>query len=198
MVQKAGHSTIQGTIIFLRDVFCNYVITDSGGKVSISFQHIKKITHITALCRSNQPVCQTLKTSVGYQWRSCEKRFKHTSGSLRASSSAWWGDDRKDKRGKQRDGGGGDMTRQLGSLLPCLSQRDKSWLFIGLSVSPAFYWVRGDHTKPDMRHRSKWGFKQIGSRYPTLPGPAMTTCKFQILNISWMTAVTLVFIAVQK
>lgn len=41
------------------------------------------------------------------------------------------------------------MAWQLGSLLPCLSQRDKSWLFIGLSVSPAFYWVREDHANPD-------------------------------------------------
>lgn len=87
------------------------------------------------------------------------------------------------------------MARQLGSLLPRLSQRDKSWLFIGLSVSLAFYRVRGDQTKPATRHRSKWGFKQIGSRSTTLLGPAMAACKFKYLKYL-MTA--LVYIAEQK
>lgn len=35
------------------------------------------------------------------------ERFKHTSRSLAASTSPLWGDDRRDERGKQKDGGGG-------------------------------------------------------------------------------------------
>lgn len=49
--------------------------------------------------------------------------------------------------GGNRGMGGGGTTRQLGSLLPCLAHRDKSCLFMGLSVSPAFHWAGEDHTR---------------------------------------------------
>ena len=66
---KTVQCTIQGAIITLSEVCCNYAITDSGRKVSISFQQIKKITHITALsCRSSiQLVRQAQKTAAGHQ-----------------------------------------------------------------------------------------------------------------------------------
>lgn len=51
-ILKTVQCTIQGTIIILSHVCCNYAITESGGKVSISLQHIRKITPITALCSS--------------------------------------------------------------------------------------------------------------------------------------------------
>lgn len=79
------------------------------------------------------------------------KRVEHTSGSQRASSS-WWADDRKDKRGKQRDGR--DTAGQLGSLLLALSHRDKSCLFIGLSVcQPSFLLSEGRPHSP--RHEAQ-------------------------------------------
>ena len=45
--------TVQGTVIILSNVCCNYAITDSGGE----------ITHMTALSSSSiQPVSQTQQT----------------------------------------------------------------------------------------------------------------------------------------
>lgn len=131
-------------------------------KVSTVFQQIQKITHITALWSSIQPVCQTQTTTVGYRWRSCEtERFKRTSSSPPPTPPLQHGGVMTGKIKEENRGKGwrwGDMARQLGSLLPRLSQRDKSWLFIGLSVSPAFLLSEGRPRSPRHEARVQMGF----------------------------------------
>lgn len=70
--------------------------------------------------------------------KSRKERFKHTSISLHASSSAWWGD-RKDKRGKQREGGGyGDAA----GLFVAMSRSEikAGCLYVCLSAQPFTEW----------------------------------------------------------
>lgn len=50
MIHSENSIPAPGPVIILSDVCCNYAVTDSGGKVSISSQQIKKITRITAHC----------------------------------------------------------------------------------------------------------------------------------------------------
>lgn len=88
-------------------------------------------------------------------------------------------------------GATGVMAMQLGSLLPCLTQRDKSWLFMCLSVSPAFYQVRGETAVTPTR-----GTRPNGAlnRLAATPWHCHQFDAFQIGRVSWMTAPTLVFL----
>ena len=87
-------------------------------------------------------------------------------------------------KGETRGGGGGGVVAmQLGSLLPCLAQREikAACSYVCLSGQP---FTERVHTNQDGRHRSKCGFKQI----VWLP---------EVPSISQVTALTLVFIYAQ-
>lgn len=148
----------------IRLIFATWAFPLITVEIFFLFSQLEKITHTTIISVGVQPVWQGI---VAVHWRRIiEKEARDLSAPPpRASTSALWSDDRKDKRGKQRDVG--NMAWQLGSLLPCLPPGDKSWLFIDLSVIPAFYWAREDHFNPETRQFSKLFFKQIGSCFQT-------------------------------
>lgn len=129
-----------------RRCLLHYAITDSGEKVTVSFQRIKKITQITALRRGLTFGCNGQRTQAGDASEGALKDKDLSSSLFPSIPPLQHGEVTGKIKGENGGTGGatGVMAMQLGSLLPCLTQRDKSWLFMCLSVSPAFYQVRGE------------------------------------------------------